>query len=97
MAVTRSLMAFTSAKVHLSWLPSIGETERSPQEPDQGSKEGDQAHVPSSEPGIDAHGSHCVQGALSGAASIFQSCATLVKPAGYAVAICLKLSGKMWH
>ena len=46
------------------------ETGRSPQVPDQQSKEGDQAQLPSSEPRISAHGSHCVQGHYRGEASI---------------------------
>ena len=60
-------------------------------------KEGDKAQLLSSEPGIRAHGSHCVQGHYRGAAFIFQSCATLVEPAGYAVEIGSKLPGKMQH
>ena len=75
-------------------MASSGETGKSPQEPDKGSEAGDQAQLPSSEPGIGAHGSQCVQGHYSGASSIFQSCATLVGPAAYAVAIDSKLPGK---
>ena len=48
--------------VHLWWPPSSEKTGRNPQEPDQESKEGDQAQLPSSEPGIGAYGLHCVQG-----------------------------------
>ena len=62
-----------------------------------GSKEGDQTQLPSSEPGIDAHGSQCVEGHYLGAASICQSCATLAEPAGYVVAIGSKLPGKIQH
>ena len=62
-----------------------------------GSKEGDQAQLTCSEPGIGAHGSHCVQGHYRGADYIFQSCSTLAEPAGYAVAIGSKLPGKMRH
>ena len=90
-------MAFMSAKVQLLWPPSSGETGRSPQEPDQRCKAGDQAQLPSSEPGICAHGSNCVQGYYPGVAYIFQSCATLAKPARYAVTISSKLPGKMRH
>ena len=46
--------------LHFWWPPSSGETGRSLQEPDQESKEGDQAQLPSSVPGIGTHGSHCV-------------------------------------
>ena len=67
------------------------------QEPDQERKEGDQAQLPSPEPGMGVHGSHCVQGYFRGATSVFQSCATLNEPAGYAVAIGLKVLGKMRH
>ena len=58
-----------------------------PQKPDLGSKEDDHAQLLSSEPGIGAHGSNCMQGHYRGLASIFQSCATLAEPAGYDVAI----------
>ena len=51
-AVTRSMMAFTSAKRAPLIATMKLETGRSPQEPDQGSKEGDQAQLLSSEPGI---------------------------------------------
>ena len=37
--------------VHIWWPPSSGDTGRSPQEPDQGRKEGHQAQLPSSKPG----------------------------------------------
>ena len=83
--------------VRLWWPPSSGETGRSPQESDQGSKEGDQAQLPSSEPGIDAHVSHYVQELYRGAVSTFQSSATLAESTGYAVAIGWKLPGKMRH
>ena len=56
------------------------------------SKEGDQAQLPSSEPGIGAHGLHCVQWHYCGTASIFQSCANLAEPARYAVALGSKIA-----
>ena len=58
-------------------------------------KVGNQAQLSSSEPGVGAHGSHRVQGHQRGAASVFQSCATLAEPTGYAVAIGSKLPNKI--
>ena len=96
-AVTRSFVAFTSAKVHLWWLPSSGETGRSSQESYQGSKEGDHAQLPSSESVIGTHGSHCLKRPYRETASIFHSCTTLAEPAVYDIAIGSKLPGKMLH
>ena len=93
----RSLMAFTAAKrAPLMAAFKRGNREK-PAGARSGSKDGDQAQLPSSEPGIGAHGSHCVQEHYRGTASIFQSCATLTEPAGYAVAIGLILPGKLRH
>ena len=90
----RSFMAFTSAK-HATLMAAFMWGNRKKSAGDRsGSKEGDQPQLPSSEPEI---GAHCVQGHYRGAASIFQSCATLAVPAGYAVAIGSKLPGKMRH
>ena len=62
-----------------------------------GSKKSDQVELPSSEPGIGAHESHCVQWHYREAASIFESCAALAEPGDYAVVIGAKLPGKMRH
>ena len=97
MAVTRSLMTFTSARCAPLMAAFKQRSGRSPHEPDQASKEDDQAQLPPSEIEICLHGSHCVQGHYRGAASIFQSCETLTEPPGYAAAIDSKLSGKMRH
>ena len=94
-SVRRTFMSFTSAKgvplmVAFKWGTGI-----SPQESDQAVRRVIKHQLPSSEPGISAHGSHCIQGHYRGAASIFQFCATLAEPAQYAVAIGSKLPGKM--
>ena len=97
MAVIRSLMEFTSAKR----APLMAAFKRGNRKKSagarSGTKERDQAQLPSSGPGISAHGSHCVEGHYRVAASIFQSCATLTEPSGYAIAIGSKTPGKMWH
>ena len=91
-------MAFTSAKrAPLITAIKRGNREKSAVVARSGSKEGDQAQLPSSEPGMGTHGSHGVQGHYRGAAFILQSCEILAEPAGYAVAIGLKLPGKMLH
>ena len=86
-AVTRSLMAFTSAKR----APLMAAFKRGNRKKSAGARSGEQggwsSSATSSEPGIGAQGSHCMQGHYRRTASIFQSCTTLVEPAWYAVAI----------
>ncbi|KAK9739063.1 hypothetical protein QE152_g9343 [Popillia japonica] len=84
----------TSAK-RSPWPSSYGE--KCPQDPDQGSTGGVHHQLPSSEPGIGAHELHRMQMHCHGAAFSFQLSATLAEPAGYAVAIGSKRTGKMQH
>ena len=63
-AVTRSLMAFTSAERAHLMTAFKRETERIAQGPDHWGKEGGRAKLPSSESGIGAYGLHCVQGII---------------------------------
>ena len=71
-AVTRSSMAFKSAKRAPLMAAFNGVNRKKCAGARSECKEGDQAQLQSSEPGIGAHGSYCVQGHYRETASIFQ-------------------------